>query len=40
MATELRNTKGYILQVGVNYHTTWQKYRGMRFVLSKVEADL
>lgn len=25
--------------VGCNYHTTWQKHRNMRFVLSEIKGD-
>ncbi len=25
--------------IGCNYHTTWQKNRGMRFVLAEIKGD-
>jgi hypothetical protein len=28
-----------IIQVGCNYHTTWQSNKGMRFVLVRVEGE-
>lgn len=27
------------LVIGCNYHTTWQKYKSMRFVLVEVKGD-
>ena len=32
----LRNNNGYPIVLGCNYHTTWQRYTGMRFVLKSV----
>lgn len=28
-----------ILQIGCNYHTTWQKNKGMRFVLKEIKEN-
>ena len=30
---------GMLLVVGCNYHTTWQKHRNMRFVLTELKGD-
>lgn len=37
-AGEIRyNSKGHIIVLGCNYHTTWQSHKQMRFVLDDVE---
>ena len=35
----LRNNNGYPIVLGCNYHTTWQRYKSMRFVLKSVNMD-
>ncbi|MDA3818508.1 MAG: hypothetical protein PF486_14090 [Prolixibacteraceae bacterium] len=30
---------GSLLVIGCNYHTTWQKHRNMRFVLTELKGD-
>lgn len=31
--------KPTILQIGCNYHTTWQSHKAMRFVLKEIKGD-
>jgi len=39
-AGEIRyNTRGHLLVLGCNYHTTWQSHKQMRFVLDDIEND-
>jgi len=33
------NSKGVKLVIGCNYHTTWQKNKGMRFILTEIKGD-
>ena len=39
MPSETRNNKGVLLVIGANYHTTWQTYKGMRFVLHEIDGN-
>lgn len=34
-----KNSKGEPIVLGCNYHTTWQKFKSMRFVLHSVNWD-
>lgn len=33
------NTIGSLLVIGCNYHTTWQKHRSMRFILTEIKGE-
>ena len=35
-----QNSRGSLLVIGCNYHTTWQRDPGMRFVLDDVEGTV
>jgi hypothetical protein len=39
MVLEQRNSRGSLIVVGCNYHTTWQSIKSMRFVLSEIDGD-
>ena len=33
------NVSGTLIVIGCNYHTTWQSYKQMRFVLAEVKGE-
>ena len=35
----MRNSRGSLIVIGCNYHTTWQSSKSMRFVLTEVKDD-
>jgi len=35
----LKNDNGHPIVLGCNYHTAWQRYKSMRFVLKSINTD-